>query len=240
VALTPAEAFALADLVAEARQLLGDGDLEGCARSLEEAAEIDPGAGGVQWLRGELAWAREDLAAARTHLHDAVAATPDHADARWAYARVLEALDDRAGMIEQDLQVRRLDAASDRRRGIGTRADVDHVERVAAEVLAALPAGIVRRLDNVPVVLEARPSAGVVADGFDPRALGLFEGADDFGQRSHELMARPTRIVLFYANLLAECPDDDTLAEQIEVTILHEVGHFFGLDEDEVDALGLA
>ena len=76
-------------------------------------------------------------------------------------------------------------------------------------------------------------------EGFDPRALGLFEGADDAGQRSGEIQVAPTRIVLFYANLLASFPDEDALREEIDITIRHEVGHFFGLDEDDMERLGL-
>jgi predicted Zn-dependent protease with MMP-like domain len=45
--------------------------------------------------------------------------------------------------------------------------------------------------------------------------------------------------VLFWANLLASGDDDELLAEQVEVTILHEIAHFFGLDEDEIVRLGL-
>ncbi|RPI57721.1 MAG: hypothetical protein EHM50_11480, partial [Lysobacterales bacterium] len=53
------------------------------------------------------------------------------------------------------------------------------------------------------------------------------------------LALAPTRIVLFCSNLLVGFPDRDELAEQIEITILHEIGHFFGLDEDAVARLGL-
>jgi predicted Zn-dependent protease with MMP-like domain len=52
-------------------------------------------------------------------------------------------------------------------------------------------------------------------------------------------MAAPTRIVLYACNLLAEFPEAEDLREQVEVTVLHEVGHFFGLDEDDLERLGL-
>jgi predicted Zn-dependent protease with MMP-like domain len=92
-----------------------------------------------------------------------------------------------------------------------------------------------RRLEHVPVILEDRPSGSLVAEGFDPRAFGLFEGPTD-GVRDEPA---PTRIVLYAANLLAEFPDEPELSEQIEVTVLHEVGHFFGLEEEELERLGL-
>lgn len=235
-----ADAEALRALVEEALTWLDADDLARARACVTEARSIDPDAAGVQWLEGELAWRDLELLAARDHLRAAVEADPRHADARWALARVYEELGERAEMIEHDLVVLRLDAAADRRDGRGTQDDLDLIERAAEDIVAGVPEELAERLANVPIVLEPRPSAGIVAEGFDPRALGLFEGADDRGQRSHDLDVRPTRIVLFYANLLATCPDDDTLREQIEITILHEVGHFFGLDEDDVDALGLS
>ncbi|MCA9663920.1 MAG: metallopeptidase family protein, partial [Myxococcales bacterium] len=84
-----------------------------------------------------------------------------------------------------------------------------------------------------------RPHWDVVADGFDPRALGMFEGPDDFGQRILELAPMTSRIVLFTANLVASFADPEDLEEEVRVTVLHEVGHYFGLDEDGVAALGL-
>lgn len=238
--ITTADARALRALVDEALEWLDGDDTARATASLDEARAIDPDDAGVRFVAGELAWRDLDLLAAREHLRAAIAADAKHADARWALARVHEELGDRAEMIEHDLVVLRLDNAADRRDGRGVPGDLDVIERAAEEVVAELPEDFAERLGNVPIVLEPRPSAGIVAEGFDPRALGLFEGADDRAQRSHELDVRPTRIVLFYANLLATCPDDETLREQVEVTILHEIGHFFGLDEDEVDALGLA
>ena len=49
----------------------------------------------------------------------------------------------------------------------------------------------------------------------------------------------PTRIVLFWTNLLDVADDDDSLAEEVETTVLHEIAHYFGLDEEQVAALGL-
>ena len=113
------------------------------------------------------------------------------------------------------------------------------IERVAARTLEGLPEPFASRLRDVPVVLEPRPGRDLVQEGFDPRALGLFEGPDDFGRRALEVTARPSRIVVFFANLLDAYPRDEDVRTQVEVTLLHEIGHFFGLDEEQVDALGL-
>jgi predicted Zn-dependent protease with MMP-like domain len=142
-------------------------------------------------------------------------------------------------MIAHNLEVLRLDAKADIGEGIGTPEDQRFIAAVAEEVLAGIPEEFRDRLTNVPVVLEARPGRALVEEGFDPRALGLFEGPDDYGQRSRSSDPAPTRIVLFYANLLASFPDEDALREEIEVTILHEIGHYFGLGEDDMERLGL-
>jgi predicted Zn-dependent protease with MMP-like domain len=91
----------------------------------------------------------------------------------------------------------------------------------------------------VPIVLEPRPHPDLVREGFDPRSLGLFEGLEHGRLEAGEAAVAPTRIVLYYANMLADFPEHDELADEIEITILHEVGHFFGLDEDDLERLGL-
>ena len=58
--------------------------------------------------------------------------------------------------------------------------------------------------------------------------------------RADDEIETPARVVVFTHNLLAECEDRRTLAEQIEITILHEIGHYFGLEEHDMDDLGLA
>lgn len=148
-------------------------------------------------------------------------------------------------MIEHDLRVLAMDGNTDLRAGIGTRDDLRFIEACAREVLDTLPRHLGERLAEIPVMLEPRPGEALVREGFDPRALGLFEGATHGTRRqigaieSGGVDLQSTRIVLYYGPLLAACRDDEELAEQIEVTILHEIGHFFDLDEDEVAALGL-
>ncbi|MCA9651243.1 MAG: metallopeptidase family protein, partial [Myxococcales bacterium] len=166
---------------------------------------------------------------------------PGLADARYALARLLDEAGEHAARTEHDLAVLRLDAAAHRRAGLGGRRDLALIEEVAAEVLDRLPEPFASRLHDVPIVLEPRPGEAIVAEGFDPRAFGLFEGPDDHGRRRIDgIDPRPTRIVVFFANLLdAFGRDDEDLREQIEITLLHEIGHYFGLDEDQVDALGL-
>ena len=189
----------------------------------------------VLYAEARLAWLVHGPEVARPLLERVVEVDDHHADAHYDLACFAEQAGDRAGMVRRFLRVRALDAASDKESGIGEREHFDHIERVAREVLDGLPSMFASRLSHVPVLIERRPNRELVQDGFDPRAFGLFEGPMD----SMRDAVAPTRIVLFACNLLAAFPEEPDLSEQIEVTLLHEIGHFFGLDEDRLSELGL-
>jgi predicted Zn-dependent protease with MMP-like domain len=218
---------------AEAR--LDDGDLEGARAALADAITL----GGedhpaVIYTRACLVWEEQGPAEATPLLERVIAVDPAHADAHYALACAAEERGDREAMIEHHSHAHRLDARADREARLGDARQLDHIERVAHEVLSALPSPFAERLAHVPVLLERRPSRELVRDGFDPRALGLFEGPAD----GDTVTASPTRIVLYVNNLLAEF-DPNELDTQIEITLLHEIGHFFGLDEADMERLGL-
>jgi predicted Zn-dependent protease with MMP-like domain len=215
---------------------LEDGDCSGARRRLEQArslaGEDNPE---VRYSEACIVWEESGAAPAVPLLEAVVALDREHSDAWYALARAAEELGDEAAMIEHHLHVHALDARHDREARLGQPEELDQIERVAYEVLSGLPAPFAERLAHVPVLLERRPSRDLVRDGFDPRALGLFEGPTH-GDTS---TAAPTRIVLFVNNLLADFPEDPELSEQIEITLLHEIGHYFGLDEDDMERLGL-
>ena len=187
--------------------------------------------------RAVLCWERQGPEAALATLERLLALSPEHADAHYLRARAAEDLGDRGAMVRHDLEVLRLDALGDP--PDPEEAELDFIESTAEAVLAAIPEAFAEELAEVPIVLEARPHPDLVREGFDPRTLGLFEGLEHGRLAAGDAAHAPTRIVLFYANLLADFPGHDELAEQIEITLLHEIGHFFGLDEDEVERLGL-
>jgi len=112
-------------------------------------------------------------------------------------------------------------------------------DQVAHAALAELPARARELLGNTPILVELAPSDELIDDGVDPRLLGLFSGPP---LPEHASVGGPpelTTIHLFQRNLEATAVDDDDLAEQIRITVLHETAHFFGLEEDELEALGL-
>lgn len=164
----------------------------------------------------------------------------EDADRHYEAALDCEDAGDFDGMRDHFLEVLRIESALDRPSAPD---ELDFIEATAEAVLANVPDEFRRHLANIPIVLEDRPARAAVEEGFDPRALGQFEGFEHAEQQLTEpgigLHLAPTRIVLYHRNLLAAFPDRDALAREVEITLLHEIGHFFGLDEDGVDALGL-
>ena len=229
----------LDELSDEAFDALDRGDAAHVARCLAALNRLAPASAITQRLAGHLAWEQEGPAAALPWLERAVRADPVDPEALYDLGWLHEVLGPREAMIECFLRVRELDIEHDAGRGPIPAVELAFIEHHANTVFGGLPPQFAERLQNVPIILETRPSRDLVADGFDPRALGLFEGVDDRGMGLGEVADRPTRVVLFYANLLATFPDRDALEEQVEVTLLHELGHFFGLDEDQVAKLGL-
>lgn len=110
------------------------------------------------------------------------------------------------------------------------------IERAALRAIEELPEQFRAPLQGVPVFLAERPSREEVASGFDPRALGQFEGSGI--EAPDGAVEPPSRIVLYTQNLASEFEGEE-LEAQVEITVLHELGHYFGLDEDDMVRLGL-
>jgi predicted Zn-dependent protease with MMP-like domain len=187
------------------------------------------------YAEAQLVSERDGLQAAVELLRRVVTLDDEHADAHHGLGVAAHEREDQAQMVEHFLRVRALDAKHDSAAQLGSAADVDRIEKVATRVVAELPEPFAEKLAHVPIVLERRPSRELVVDGFDPRSLGLFDGPI---HGDHDTPA-PTRIVLYTCNLLAEFADGPELDEEVEVTILHEIGHYFGLDEADMVRLGL-
>ena len=160
----------------------------------------------------------------------------DEADARHLLGVACEEKGDRKGMVKEWLATLRLDEAND---GPQPRMGRQEFERLAAEALDELPDEILARLGNVPVFVEDRPSEALVLEGLDPRTLGLFHGIAMPDQSILGPGPDVGVIHLFQRNLERDAPDDDDLAEQIRITVLHETAHFFGYSEAEMHRFGL-
>lgn len=127
--------------------------------------------------------------------------------------------------------------------------DRDRFDALLEGVLDALPVALRELLEEMPVVVDDVPSPQVLADmGMGPEEAhelcGLHTGRA-FTERSVEEGAElPSEIQLYRVGIVEEAggwegPDaDQRVREQIRITLLHEIGHQFGLDEDDLDRLG--
>lgn len=120
-------------------------------------------------------------------------------------------------------------------------ADWKKLEALAlAEVeatLAALPAPLREQAQKLPVTFERRPNRALQADGIAADTLGLFVGPE-FAEQ--DAVPMPPQIILFLENLweLAEA-DEEFFRDEVHTTVLHELGHYLGLDEDGLTKRGL-
>ena len=112
-------------------------------------------------------------------------------------------------------------------------------DRAIAEALAAIPAGFRTYLENVVLEVRNRPDARLMDEHDVPDdLLGLYAGIplEDKGLASDQVL--PDRIYIFRDNLVKMCESREELVAEIRITVLHEIGHHFGLDEDRLEELG--
>ncbi|QJA00683.1 metallopeptidase family protein [Leifsonia sp. PS1209] len=112
--------------------------------------------------------------------------------------------------------------------------DADAFERLVTDELDELPDEMVDGLDNVVFVVEDRPEDGSLD------LLGLYDGVALTERDSYGFGEMPDRIILYQEPLLSICDDIDQLREEIHVTLVHEIAHFYGIDDARLHELGWA
>ncbi len=107
-------------------------------------------------------------------------------------------------------------------------------DRLVEEALDSLPAEIAVRIHNVVVLIEER------APTEDPDLLGIYDGIALTDRAANHAGDLPDRILLFRNNLLAMCETPEQLADEVRITVVHEIAHHFGIDDARLDELGYA
>jgi len=103
--------------------------------------------------------------------------------------------------------------------------------------LAALPTPLRERAEKLPVTFERQPNRGLQADGIEKDTLGLFTGME-FAKEGEVPML--PQIVLFLENIWDSADgDENAFRDEVNTTFLHELGHYLGLDEDQLAERGL-
>ena len=106
--------------------------------------------------------------------------------------------------------------------------DAADFEALVQAALDHLPPDLARKLENVAIVVEDENAE-------EPDIFGWYDGLGPARERSGAL---PDRIVIYRVPLVESFPHPEELRREIRITVLHELGHFFGLDEDRIDELG--
>ena len=114
-------------------------------------------------------------------------------------------------------------------------------ERLVREALSQMPEEIRARLDNVDVVVEDWPSKNqLVGSGIEDGQylMGLYEGIPQTERYGYG-MVLPDKITLFQKSIEAICSSDEELIEEARKTVIHEVAHHFGIDDEHLGELGI-
>jgi predicted Zn-dependent protease with MMP-like domain len=112
-------------------------------------------------------------------------------------------------------------------------------EKTVASTQRRLPVELREKARALPVVFHDWPSVAILGEEFEPDILGMFVG-DPHGVSAGESSPLPAQILLFLENIYDYAEGDQAIfREEVRITYLHELGHYFGWDEDELEARGL-
>jgi predicted Zn-dependent protease with MMP-like domain len=107
--------------------------------------------------------------------------------------------------------------------------ELERFEEMVGEALDTLPPALGRMMRNVAVV---------VVDGTDPHLLGLYHGVPLTERTSHYSAVLPDKITIFRLAICARCNSEQDVIDEVRTTVVHEVGHHFGIDDHRLHELG--
>jgi predicted Zn-dependent protease with MMP-like domain len=108
----------------------------------------------------------------------------------------------------------------------------DRFEQLVADALDAIPPALAKLVENVVVLVEDEAPD-------DPDLLGVYEGVPHTERSDYGIgFTMPDRIVIYRRPICAMCETEDELVEEVSITVVHELAHHFGIDDDELERLG--
>ncbi|PQZ61120.1 MULTISPECIES: metallopeptidase family protein [unclassified Microbacterium] len=112
--------------------------------------------------------------------------------------------------------------------------DTATFEKLVIDELDQLPDDMVEGLENVVFVVEDRPEDGSLD------LLGLYDGLALTERTQYGMGELPDRIVVYREPHLAQCDSEDELRDEIHTTLVHEIAHFYGIDDEQLHEMGWA
>ena len=213
-------------------------DLEGALFLVRRALKAGGEQGIYRAFEGQILFEMGRFEEARRPLERAVAMEPESGHAVYHLGLVLE----RVGADERDVRrlFERADALDPDHYPLPTQMDAETFDHAAEEALRNLPRSIRDYVANVPVLVEDFPAAELVEkENVSPQILGIFIGVPRTEASVTQQDTDLDRVILFKRNLERVCRDESELVEQIQVTVKHEIGHYLGLSEEDLERLGL-
>jgi predicted Zn-dependent protease with MMP-like domain/predicted negative regulator of RcsB-dependent stress response len=218
-------------------------DLDGALFLLRRAIQTHSDVPVYRSFEGQILFEIGHFEEARRSLEQALALEPEGAHTLYHLALVLEFLGDRERA--EELFAQAAEIAPDQYPA-PVRIESDEFERVAEEALRSLPPDVRRYVAHCAVLMEELPGRDLVcSENVSPQILGLFDGTPAAEPGASPTWGTspkrgPDRIFLYKRNLEKVAQSRGDLIRQIQITVRHEIGHYLGLDEDEIDRLGLA
>lgn len=116
--------------------------------------------------------------------------------------------------------------------GVVLEVSPEEFEDLVAEALDEVPDELARLVDNVVILVEDD------APAHDPDLLGLYEGIPLTERGTWYAGAMPDRITIYRKPILAICDTFDDVVDEVHITVVHEIAHHFGIDDDRLHELG--
>jgi predicted Zn-dependent protease with MMP-like domain len=227
-------ALALADCRADAL------DPEGALAAAQAAVELDADDPAARLARAGANFELGRLDDAEKGIGQAIDRDPKMPEAYWLRGRVLTVTGDEAGANRAFERACALDPDAFQ---MPIRISEDELAAQMESILAEMPEAVREHLDNVVIAIEDVPDLERLAKADPPQSpgiLGYFDpGAPTAAHDEPRLHRTPDHVTLFRKNLEITARDEEDLREQVRITLLHEIGHYLGLDEDDLFERGL-
>lgn len=209
-------------------------------RWLERACELDPDDAEFRSRLAEALFRACRFEDAEREARRAVTAEPGLPHGHWALALALEYT---AGPDQADKEYGAASELAPEDFLPPVRLDRSRFEEHLRVTMDGLPDRFREHLDEVAVTVEAVPGEEILRaeePPLDPELLGLFVGTPRTEKSVFGGNDLPPRILLFQRNLERNALDEEELQDEIAITLRHELGHYLGLDEDEIEEAGHA
>jgi predicted Zn-dependent protease with MMP-like domain len=215
------------------------GEYEDAYEWLLEAVASDPEDIESRGALGVCHFYRLESVTAEKELRRALLSEPDWAEAHYWLGRVLEW---RGRYPEAMVSFQKAWSLDREQYAVPERLDEDELDAVVHDAIEPLPPRIKRALDDVAILVEEYPSEELLKESdppLPPDLLGLFSGTSHADRVTTASGVAPGTIHVFRRNIEHFGGERDEVVDELRVTLLHEIGHALGMDEEELHKLGL-